>query len=50
MSSGIQFAGDLGNAFGGVKSVNDILDETGTSYSNGIGFGYQRINDIDKGA
>lgn len=50
MSSGIQFAGDLGNAFGGVKSVNDILDETGTSYSNGIGFGYQRINDIDRGA
>lgn len=50
MSSGMSFAGDLGNAFGGVKSSNDILDETGTRYSNGIGYGYQRINDVDRGA
>lgn len=47
LSSGIAFGSSIGNAFGGVKSAGNILDETGTSYSNGLGYGYQKVNDID---
>ena len=47
ISSGVAFGGDIANAFSGVKSSSDILDETGSSYSNGIGYGYQKVNDID---
>ena len=47
LSSGIAFGSSIGNAFGGVKSISNILDESGTSYSNGLGYGYQKINDID---
>ena len=46
-SSGIAFGSSIGNAFGGVKSASNILDESGTSYSNGLGYGYQKVNDID---
>lgn len=47
ISSGVAFGSDIGNAFGGVKSASNILDETGSSYSNGIGYGYQKVNDVD---
>lgn len=47
LSSGFAFGGSIANSFGGVKSSGNILDETGTSYSNGIGYGYQKVNDID---
>lgn len=47
LSSGIAFGSSIGNAFGGVKSASNILDESGTSYSNGLGYGYQKVNDID---
>lgn len=47
LSSGFAFGGSIANSFGGVKSSGNILDETGTSYSNGLGYGYQKINDID---
>ena len=47
LSSGIAFGSSIGNTFGGVKSASNILDESGTSYSNGLGYGYQKVNDID---
>ena len=47
LSSGIAFGSSIGNAFGGVKSASNILDESGTSYSNGLGYSYQKVNDID---
>lgn len=47
LSSGIAFGSSIGNAFAGVKSASNILDESGTSYSNGIGYGYQKVNDVD---
>lgn len=47
LSSGVAFGSSIGNAFGGVKSASNILDESGTSYSNGLGYGYQKVNDID---
>ena len=47
ISSGVAFGSDIGNAFGGVKNASNILDETGSSYSNGIGYGYQKVNDVD---
>lgn len=47
LSSGVAFGSSVGDAFGGVKSARNILDESGTSYSNGLGYGYQKINDID---
>ena len=45
--AGVDFIGDLANSFSGVKGSNQIMQEAGTTYSNGIGFGYQRVNDID---
>ena len=48
--SGIAFGQSLGNSFSGVKGVNQIMNETGTTYSNGVGFGYQRVNNVDVGA
>lgn len=47
LSSGVAFGSSIGNAFGGVNSASNILDESGTSYSNGLGYGYQKVNDID---
>lgn len=47
LSSGFAFGGSIANSFGDVKSSSNILDETGTSYSNGLGYGYQKVNDID---
>ena len=47
LSAGLAFGGSVANSFGGVKSAGNILDETGYSFSNGIGYGYQKLNDID---
>lgn len=46
-SSAISFGSSIADSFGGVKSSSDILNESGESYSNGIGYGYQKVNDID---
>lgn len=46
-SSAISFGSSIADSFGGVKSSSDILNESGSSYSNGIGYGYQKVNDID---
>lgn len=47
LSSGIQFAGAMGDAFSGVKSSDTILNETGSKTVDGGDFGYQKMNDID---
>lgn len=46
-TSAISFGSSIADSFGGVKSSSDILNESGSSYSNGIGYGYQKVNDID---
>ena len=46
-TSAISFGSSIADSFGGVKSSSDILNESGESYSNGIGYGYQKVNDID---
>jgi hypothetical protein len=49
-SGAISFAGDIMNAFGRVKSTNELLADSGTSNSNVGGFGYTVQNDIDQAA
>ena len=46
-TSAISFGSSIADSFGGVKNSSDILNESGSSYSNGIGYGYQKVNDID---
>lgn len=45
--SAISFAGDMLNSFGPVKSSTDLLNESGTSNTQGYGFSYIRQNDVD---
>lgn len=45
--SAISFAGDMLNSFGPVKSSTDLLNESGTSSTQGYGFSYIRQNDVD---
>lgn len=47
MSNGIQAYGDIGNAFGPVKSVGELISESGQRNAVADGIGYQRINSID---
>ena len=50
IGSGIAFAGDVMNSFGGTKDENQILNDSGRTYTQGLGFGYVRQNDVDRDA
>lgn len=49
-TSAVAFAGDTINAFGSVKNENQLMAESGKTQSNGIGFSYDRQNEINSSA
>nr|DAU12057.1 MAG TPA: Protein of unknown function (DUF1269) [Caudoviricetes sp.] len=38
------------NSFSGTKDENQILNDSGRTYTQGLGFGYVRQNDVDRDA
>jgi hypothetical protein len=46
----IKVAGSVSNSFGPVKSSDQIVQEAGTEYRQGAGFGYTAVKDINSGA
>lgn len=50
ISSGIAFTGDAMNSFSDTKDENQILNDSGSTYTQGLGFGYVRQNDVDRDA
>lgn len=45
--SGIAFTGDMINAFGPTKGVNELMSDAGTYNAIGNGFGYQAYNQVN---
>lgn len=50
ISSGITHAGDIMNSFSSTKDENQLLNEAGSTQTQGIGFSYMRQNDVDRDA
>ena len=47
LTPAVSFVGDSINAFGPVKNENELMSDSGTTYSEGTGFGYTQQNNIN---
>lgn len=49
-TSAVAHAGDIYESFSPVKGQNEIIADSGYSNAQGYGFGYQRMNDVNRAA